>query len=98
MSQLTATEFALAAKEILKVLDKAETSLTWNATLLAIREARRHVEELMILITGCVAADAGAPGAAHNVLIMTLAVSCPSDPIMRNATLEIHRPASTAAS
>jgi len=40
MPRLIPTEFALAAKEILTNLDKAETSLTWNATLLAVREAR----------------------------------------------------------
>ena len=31
------------------LLDKAETSATWNSTLLTIREARRYVEELMML-------------------------------------------------
>jgi hypothetical protein len=39
----------VAAREIVTLLDKAETSLNWNLTLLAVREARRYVEELMML-------------------------------------------------
>jgi|SRR5262245_27251197 len=48
MSRHTATGLA-AAREIMAILDKAETSTTWNLTLLTIREARRYVEELMKL-------------------------------------------------
>jgi len=44
------TETGLAAvKEIMALLGKAETSPNWNATVLAVREARRYVEELMML-------------------------------------------------
>jgi hypothetical protein len=44
------TEMGLAAaREIITRLDKAETSANWNATVLAVREARRYVEELMVL-------------------------------------------------
>ena len=38
-----------AARQVMTLLDKAETSATWNSTLLTIREARRYVEELMML-------------------------------------------------
>ena len=48
MSRHTATGLT-AAKEIEALLYKAETSPTWNATVLTIREARRYVEELMML-------------------------------------------------
>jgi hypothetical protein len=46
MDRLTTTKLTAAAKEILTILDKAETSLTWNATLLAIREARQVLRRL----------------------------------------------------
>jgi hypothetical protein len=39
----------VAAREIMALLDKAEMSGSWNSTLLAIREARRYLEELMML-------------------------------------------------
>jgi hypothetical protein len=39
----------VAAREIMAILDRAETSPNWNLTLLTIREARRYVEELMML-------------------------------------------------
>ena len=39
----------VAAKEIVTLSDKAEISATWNSTLLTVREARRYVEELMML-------------------------------------------------
>lgn len=45
MSRHTATELALAANEILKLLDKAETSPSWNATILTIREARQLIQK-----------------------------------------------------
>ena len=35
-----------SAFEVIELLDKAEKESTWNATLLTIREARRHLEEL----------------------------------------------------
>jgi hypothetical protein len=38
-----------AAREIMTLLDKAETSPNWNAALLTIREARCYLEELMTL-------------------------------------------------
>jgi hypothetical protein len=34
------------ALEVIALLDKAEKESTWNATILTIREARRHLEEL----------------------------------------------------
>jgi hypothetical protein len=37
-----------AAKEMMALLDKAEASATWNSAVLAIREARRYFEGLMI--------------------------------------------------
>jgi transposase-like protein len=44
------TETGLAAaREIVRLLDKAVTSPNWHSTLLAVREARRYVEELMTL-------------------------------------------------
>ena len=48
MSRHTATGLA-AGKEIMTILNRAETAVTWNSTLLTIREARRYVEELMML-------------------------------------------------
>ena len=48
MSRHTPTGLT-AAKEIEALLYKAETSPTWNATVLTIREARRYVEELLTL-------------------------------------------------
>jgi hypothetical protein len=48
MSRHTETGLT-AAKEIEALLYKAETSPTWNATVLAVREARRYVEELLML-------------------------------------------------
>jgi hypothetical protein len=45
----TTTGVTAAAKEILTILDKAETSLTWNATLLAVREARQLLKNLPAL-------------------------------------------------
>ena len=48
MSRHTATGLA-AARQIITLLEKAETSANWNSTLLAVREARRYVEELMML-------------------------------------------------
>jgi hypothetical protein len=45
------------------LLDKAETSATWNSTLLTIREARRYVEELMMLNLAVPAAREIAPDA-----------------------------------
>jgi hypothetical protein len=38
-----------AASEILTLLEKAETSPTWSSAVLAVREARRYVQELMML-------------------------------------------------
>jgi hypothetical protein len=44
------TETGLAAaREIVTLLDSAATSPNWNSTLFAVREARRYVEELMML-------------------------------------------------
>src|SRR5262245_26491360 len=52
MCRHTATGLT-AAREIMSILDRAETSPNWNATILAVREARRYVEELMMLsLTG----------------------------------------------
>jgi hypothetical protein len=48
MSRHTETGLA-AAREIIALLDKAETSTTWNATVLTIRQARLYLEELMML-------------------------------------------------
>src|SRR5262245_6858703 len=48
MSRQSETELTLA-RQIMTLLDKAETAATWNLTLLTIREARRYVEELMML-------------------------------------------------
>jgi hypothetical protein len=48
MSRHTETGLA-AAREIVTLLDKAERSPNWNATVLAVREARRYVQELMML-------------------------------------------------
>jgi hypothetical protein len=64
MSRHTETGLA-AGKEIMALLDKAATSPTWNATVLTIREARRYVEELMMLnltvpTSGAVAPDPNA--------------------------------------
>jgi hypothetical protein len=50
MSRYTETGLA-AAREIMAILDRAETSPTWNLTLLTIREARRYAQELMINLT-----------------------------------------------
>jgi hypothetical protein len=47
-SKRTETGLA-AASEILTLLEKAETSPTWSSAVLAFREARRFVEELMTL-------------------------------------------------
>jgi hypothetical protein len=47
MSRHSATGLT-AAREIMTLLDKAETAATWNSTLLTIREVRGHVEALMI--------------------------------------------------
>jgi hypothetical protein len=62
MSRHTATGLA-AASEIAAILDKAATSPTWNLTLLTIREARRYVEELMMLNLTVPASRAVAPDA-----------------------------------
>jgi hypothetical protein len=44
------TETGLAAaNKIMALLDKAETSPNWNSTVLAVREARGFVQELMML-------------------------------------------------
>jgi hypothetical protein len=52
MSQPTATGLT-AARQVMTLLDKAETSATWNSTVLTIREARRYLEKLMMLnLTG----------------------------------------------
>jgi hypothetical protein len=48
MSRHTATGLT-AAGEIMALLDKAETSPTWNTTVFAVREARRYAQELMTL-------------------------------------------------
>jgi hypothetical protein len=48
MARHTETGLA-AAREIVTLLDKAATSPSWNSTLFAVREARRYVEELMML-------------------------------------------------
>ena len=48
MSRHTATGL-MAAREIAKLLDEAETATTWNSSLLTIRQARDYVEELMML-------------------------------------------------
>jgi len=62
MSRHTATGLA-AAKQIMAILDRAETSPTWNLTVLTIREARRYVEELMMLNLTVLASRAVAPDA-----------------------------------
>jgi hypothetical protein len=46
MDRLTTTELTAAAKEILRLLDKAETSPSWNAAILTIREARQLLQKL----------------------------------------------------
>jgi hypothetical protein len=56
----TETELA-AASEIKALLDKAEASPNWSATLLAVREARRCVEERMKLNLTAPASRSGAP-------------------------------------
>jgi hypothetical protein len=48
MSRHTETGLT-AAREILTLLEKAETSRSWNCAVLAVREARQYVEELMTL-------------------------------------------------
>jgi len=48
MSRHTATGLT-AASEIMAILNRAETAVSWNLTVLTIREARRYVEELMTL-------------------------------------------------
>jgi hypothetical protein len=48
MSRHTVTGLA-AGKEIIAILNRAETAVIWNLTVLTIREARRYVEELMML-------------------------------------------------
>jgi hypothetical protein len=60
MSRHTETGLA-AAKEIVTLLDKAETSPTWNSTVLAVRDARRYVEELLTLNLTVPASRAVAP-------------------------------------
>jgi hypothetical protein len=60
MSRHTATGLT-AAKEIEALLHKAETSPTWTATVLAVREARRFVLELMTLNLTLPASRAVAP-------------------------------------
>lgn len=62
MSRHTATGLT-AARQVMTLLDKAETSATWNSTLLTIREARRYVEELMMLNLAVPAAREIAPDA-----------------------------------
>src|SRR6516162_7864126 len=52
MHRLAATELAVAANEILKLLDKAETSPSWNATILTIREARQCYKNFSAILTG----------------------------------------------
>jgi len=43
------TETGLAAaKEIITLLDKAEASASWNATVLLVREARQYLQELLV--------------------------------------------------
>ena len=51
-------------RQIKALLDKAETSPTWNLTLLTIREARRYVEELMMLNLTVPSSRAAAPDAS----------------------------------
>jgi hypothetical protein len=51
-----------AATEILTLLHKAEISPTWDSTVLAVREARRYVEELMTLNLTVPASRAVGPG------------------------------------
>jgi hypothetical protein len=53
LSRHTATALATTIK-IKPLLDKAETAPTWNGTLLAIREARRCLEELVMLLNSTV--------------------------------------------
>ena len=62
MSRHTATGLT-AVSEIKALLDKAETSGSWNSTLLAVREARRYVEELMMLDLTVPSSRAVAPDA-----------------------------------
>jgi transposase-like protein len=62
MSRLTPSGLT-AAREIITLLDKAETSRTWSSTVLAVREARRYVEELMTLNLTVPASRAVAPDA-----------------------------------
>jgi hypothetical protein len=63
MSRHTETGL-VAAREILTLLDKAETSPNWNSTVLAVREARRYVEELMMLNLTVPASRVAAPDAS----------------------------------
>ena len=60
MSRHTATGLA-AASEIMAILDRAVTSPSWNLTVQTIREARRYVEELMMLNLTVPASRAVAP-------------------------------------
>ena len=62
MSRHSETGLTLA-RQIMALLDKAETAATWNSTLLTIREARRYVEELMMLNLTVPASRAVAPDA-----------------------------------
>ena len=48
MSRHTATGLA-AARGIMAFLDKAEASPSWNSTVLAVREARQYVQQLLAL-------------------------------------------------
>jgi transposase-like protein len=61
MSRHTETGLA-AAKEIITLLNKAETSPSWNSTLLAVRATRGYVEELLVLNLTVPASRAVGPG------------------------------------
>ena len=49
---LHATPALTGVTRIMELLDNAETASTWNSNLLTLREARRRVEDLMILLIG----------------------------------------------
>jgi hypothetical protein len=59
MSRHTPTGLAVV-KEITELLDKAETSPSWNATLLTVREARRYLEQMTVPASRVVVPDPNA--------------------------------------
>lgn len=67
VSRDNATALATAAK-IMALLDEAGTAATWNITLIAIREVRRHMQEMMMMLTGPVPSSSDSGGLRKRVL------------------------------